>query len=203
MEFKELDKILREIYRYYQEIRNGWMKCNDYQQINLSKKFVIDVMDSSRCPELLQVIFNHRAFLFENVVSISILLAIENCESRVKNQNSLESKLATYCGQNHENGEIALKKCVNDLYGIRYILKDNSDLLEIKNYVKNNFPKLKCIDSSNNDYKAIHVYFKEDNYDFPWELQIWNPEDEQSNKKSHEKYKQGYTTWESESIKEV
>lgn len=43
----------------------------------------------------------------------------------------------------------------------------------------------------------------EDNYDFPWELQIWNPEDEQSNKKSHEKYKQGYTTWESESIKEV
>lgn len=115
MEFKELDKIIREIYRYYQEIRNGWMKCNDYQQINLSKKFVIDVMDSSRCPELLQVIFNHRAFLFENVVSISILLAIENCESRVKNQNSLESKLATYCGQNHENGEIALKKCVLNL----------------------------------------------------------------------------------------
>ena len=39
---------------------------------------------------------------------------------------------------------------------------------------------------------------KEDNYIFPWELQIWRIEDSNLNKISHRKYKQAYTKWEKE-----
>lgn len=57
---------------------------------------------------------------------------------------------------------------------------------------------LKCIDSSKKEYKATHIYFKQDNFNFQWELQIWNKIDEVNNIISHEKYKQDYAKWERE-----
>ena len=59
--------------------------------------------------------------------------------------------------------------------------------------------RYRCIDSSKFDYKAVHLYFKENNQSFPWELQIWNMCDMDSNFSSHKKYKQEYTAWEKES----
>ena len=45
---------------------------------------------------------------------------------------------------------------------------------------------------------ATHMYFKENNYSFQWELQIWDKKHYESNIISHENYKQGYTKWEEE-----
>ncbi len=56
--------------------------------------------------------------------------------------------------------------------------------------------KFKCIDSSKNDYVATHIYFKKDNYNFQWELQIWDKKHEKFNYLSHKEYKQMYTDWE-------
>ena len=95
-----------------------------------------------------------------------------------------------------------LKKCINDLYGIRYIFKEDIELSKIIEHVKEKYPKLRYIDSSKNGYRAVHLYFYKDNFDFPWELQIWNTKDINNNRHLHEKYKQGYTVWEKESIKE-
>lgn len=57
------------------------------------------------------------------------------------------------------------------------------------------------LDSSKQDYRAIHLYFKKDNYSFPWELQIWNECDSERNLISHKKYKQEYTAWEKKNKK--
>ncbi|MGU5731114.1 hypothetical protein ACV1DR_19710 [Aeromonas jandaei] len=39
-------------------------------------------------------------------------------------------------------------------------------------------------------YRGLHVYFKnKSNYFFPWELQIWDAADIQSNIDNHEKFK--------------
>ena len=89
-----------------------------------------------------------------------------------------------------------INKCCNDLFGIRIIIKEDYSLEEIINHVKACYPDLKVIDSSKNEYKAIHVYFSENNYSFPWELQIWTEKYEMKNLNSHKKYKQGYTIWE-------
>lgn len=76
-------------------------------------------------------------------------------------------------------------------------MKKVEELDEIINYIKNNFPDLKVINSSKGYYKAVHVYFgKGNNYLFQWELQVWLERDQISNLLSHHKYKQDYVKWE-------
>lgn len=117
---------------------------------------------------------------------------------RAKLRNSIEFKIKNYI-LNHENGEIPINKCLNDLFGIRIICKKEISNAQINELIRNKFPNLKCIDSSKKDYKATHIYFKKDNFSFPWELQIWNEINEKNNIYSHEKYKQDYVRWEKES----
>ena len=96
-------------------------------------------------------------------------------------------------------GKEPINKCYNDLFGIRIILDKKIEFDEIKEYVENNYKNIKVIHSLRGDYKATHLYFKEDNFSFQWELQIWNKEDEECNINSHKNYKQDYIKWENES----
>lgn len=58
---------------------------------------------------------------------------------------------------------------------------------------------MKCIDASKSvGYTAAHIYFSNNNYEFPWELQIWRAADETNNIELHKIYKQDYTKWETE-----
>ena len=116
---------------------------------------------------------------------------------RTKAKNSIEYKIKNYI-ENHENGKVPINKCLNDLFGIRIICTKKIENEQIKQLVKLKFKHLKCIDSSKQDYKATHIYFRQDNFNFQWELQIWNKEDEMNNINSHEKYKQDYIKWEKE-----
>lgn len=120
--------------------------------------------------------------------------------ARVKAQNSIEYKIQNYKTEKHEYGKVPINKCFNDLFGIRIILDSLLSFDQISSFIESTYPgKYKCIDSSKNAYKAVHLYFKKSNQSFPWELQIWNACDVESNFNSHKKYKQEYTTWEKES----
>ena len=119
-------------------------------------------------------------------------------DGRVKAQNSIEYKIENYICS-HEGGKIPIKKCFNDLFGVRVIINDDFEHSDIKKYVDQNNLGYKCIDSSKNMYKATHIYFERGNFFFSWELQIWNKKDEETNYKSHKEYKQEYTKWENES----
>ncbi|UXV35111.1 hypothetical protein MUA90_00765 [Staphylococcus sp. IVB6181] len=55
---------------------------------------------------------------------------------------------------------------------------------------------IKTTYNDKNGYKAVHIYLRgENNKCFPWEIQIWNSKDEESNRESHSKYKQDYLKW--------
>lgn len=204
MGFSTLDDLIREIIDIHNEIASIWEKSEDYRKINLAKKCVVDVMDLRRHPEYLEYIFKYKSFLSDKVVEYSLKLGADGFESRVKTQNSIENKLSTYMKKTQNDcsdfleGRIPIKKCLNDLFGIRYIIKEEISLELIKNHIKIQFPKLKTIVALRDGYRAIHVYFQRDNYIFPWELQIWRIEDSNLNKISHRKYKQAYTKWEKE-----
>ncbi|MBQ5995465.1 MAG: hypothetical protein IJL63_06390 [Clostridia bacterium] len=120
--------------------------------------------------------------------------------SRVKSQNSIEAKIQGYRStEGHEYGKVPIIKCLNDLFGVRIILKTPLTFEEIYGFISDKYgKKYKCIDSSKYEYKATHLYLKKDNTTFPWELQIWNDCDRASNFASHKKYKQAYTNWEKE-----
>ncbi len=165
----------------------------------MDKKLVRDLYNN---PLLLSIVFNYRNLILETVDNPSMLFSDLNLKSeissRLKNVNSIQFKIEDYY-KNHQGGKIPVNKCLNDILGIRIILKENVSLDNIISYVEKKFPDLKVIDSSKKDYKAIHIYFgKGNNYLFRWKLQIWLEKDEINNLISHHRYKQDYIKWEKE-----
>lgn len=196
---EELDKLINFIQKEYLEFNEKWKQSSYYAKINLKNNLVCDLLSNEI---MLNIIFSYREFINENNIQLVMDFKqfnneISKVNIRTKTKNSIEYKIKNY-NENHENGKIPIEKCLNDLFGIRIICTERLKYNQIINFIKEKYRDLKCIDSSKKEYKAIHIYFKEDNFNFQWELQIWNKEDEINNINSHEKYKQDYVKWEKE-----
>lgn len=195
--FENIDAVIEIIKEYDDFCINVWdlyMMDNPSQRINLKKKLVCDIESNGNIEKN---IFACRELLNDHISALTFRLLtkgdIKGLSYRVKNKNSVEYKISNYC-QYHENGKVPINKCINDLMGFR-IVSDyvfNNDILT--SHIREQ--GIKCIDSSKDEYRAIHTYFERDNFSFPWELQIWMKKDEASNLDSHKRYKQGYTSWE-------
>ena len=197
--FEELEKLIDFIQIEYIEFNKKWQNSNNYSKINFRNNLVCDLLSNEL---ILDTIFNYREFINESNIQLLMDFKQFNTENskvniRTKTKNSIEYKIKNYT-ENHENGKIPIDKCLNDLFGIRIIMNNRLDYNQIINFISKKYKNLKCIDSSKKEYKATHVYFKQDNFNFQWELQIWNKEDENNNINSHEKYKQDYVKWEKE-----
>ena len=184
----------------YEIINSEWL--NNHKKINMRKLRVSNIYNNQ---DFLSYVHEYREFLSTKVKEMTDKIVISSFENkiytRIKTSNSVEYKLYNYM-KNHENGKIPVNKCLNDLFGIRMIFNRNVTYDEIDGFIKNNFPKLKCIKSIKKDYNAIHIYFENDNnYYFEWELQIWDVLHEESNLVSHNKYKQDYIIWENNKAK--
>lgn len=195
----ELEKLISFIQTEYIEFNKKWQKSNYYTKINLKNNLVCDLLDNE---EILNTIFNYRDFINKSNIKLLMDFKLFNNEKvkvnvRAKTKNCIEYKIKDYI-QNREEGKIPINKCLNDLFGIRIILEEEITNKQIMELIKTKFKNLKCIDSSKKEYKATHIYFKQDNFNFQWELQIWNKKDENNNIISHEKYKQDYARWEKE-----
>lgn len=196
----ELENLIEFIQIEYTDLSDKWEESNYYAKINWKNTLVYELLENEKT---LNIIFNYREFINENNIKLVMDFKqfntdIAKVNIRAKLRNSIEFKIKNYI-LNHENGEIPINKCLNDLFGIRIICKKEISNAQINELIRNKFPNLKCIDSSKKDYKATHIYFKKDNFSFPWELQIWNEINEKNNIYSHEKYKQDYVRWEKES----
>lgn len=198
---ESLEKLIYTIQEEYNNINVKWNNQERDKKINLKNKLVKDIIKENN---IKSKIFAYRNFINDNIIDFTIKLQNEDfkdCKinTRVKTQNSIEYKTQNYY-KNHENGEIPINKCFNDLFGIRIILEQNVEHKQIQKFIKEKSEKVKCVNSSKEkgNYKATHIYFSNNNYSFPWELQIWNEEDEQNNLKAHKNYKQDYVKWEAE-----
>ena len=197
--YEKLKIIIDNIQNQYINITNEWFNKTNNEQVNLKKHQVRDLnSDGSIYKNINDYIkfINDKCSTIANDLPISAKFKIT---SRVKSQNSIESKIGNYLTSSHENGKIPIIKCFNDLFGIRVIIDEHLTFEEIYDFIYKNYgEKYKCINSSKGKYKATHIYFKQSNYSFPWELQIWNQSDCKGNFESHKKYKQNYTNWEQE-----
>ena len=197
----ELTELINYIYEKYIFISNEWSESDKYSIINMQKLRVDDIYNNQ---ELLDVVFNYRNFINEYAFELmnSIQALNGNISCRVKALNSIQFKIENY-KKNHEDGKVAIRKCLNDLFGIRIILQDDLNYESIKRYVDDKFPLLKCNIKQKDNYFAVHIYFgNDDNTKFQWELQIWSEKFKKNNYISHAKYKQEYTKWENENIRE-
>ncbi len=196
---EEIDKLKNYIQTKYLESNEKWIKSETYSKINLKNNTIFNLVNDEK---IQNTVFNYREFINEDSIQLIIDLnqfnsKIAKVNSRAKLKNSITYKIQNYF-KNHEQGNIPINKCLNDLFGIRMICFTPVTHNQIYELVKSKYKNLKCIDSSKQDYKATHIYFKKDNYSFQWELQIWNYQDESNNINSHEIYKQDYIKWEKE-----
>ncbi len=194
---KDLETLIYAINDNFLNFSQSWKENNSYKEINLKKKSVRSIVEKG---DILEIIYAYRAFLAEKTLELDMLFRKNiTCHSRVftrlKTPNSIRDKISKYTNLKDEKGGVPICNCLNDILGIRIIQDTETDIEQIKKFLKMKDMKLKCIDSSKGLYKAVHVYFKNTNFDFPWELQIWKKEDEESNMDSHAKYKQEYTKW--------
>ena len=202
-----IQKMIQIIWNKYVEITEIWKTSYTGFQFNLKHKTIKTVYNNS---EMCRTIIDYRNFLLEKFETIKEINFLSNTNvlsdftCRIKNLNSIDQKLTGYVNSSvHGFGEVPTIKCFNDLFGMRYIYDDNENVsLKTLQEAVNNLDltqNIKVIDSSKEaGYKAIHLYFKYDNQNFPWELQFWNRKDEQNNKENHERYKQQYTVREIE-----
>lgn len=201
--YKDIKSTIDFIQSIYSNITNEWLKT-ECSKVNLKKKCVSDIDLSEdiyfSINEYTKFLNGKCPFVADELNKLMIESYIS---SRVKSQNSIEAKIQGYrSAREHEFGKVPIIKCLNDLLGIRIILKTPLTFDEIYDFIRITYDdKYKCIDSSKLEYKATHLYFKDSNKTFPWELQIWNENNRESNFISHKKHKQAYTLWEKENKK--
>ncbi|SCV43802.1 hypothetical protein BQ1740_3720 [Bacillus subtilis] len=148
------------------------------------------------------ILLQHYAEKLEEIViysDLEYLYSDFDLRLRVKQPDSIINKLKYYRVGKPEKGKIPLKKCLNDLLGIRITIDsfdhNNECFKNTCDLLKNQY-KITCMDSSKGDYKAFHFYFYgESNRFFPWELQIWRNSDKVTNNRSHQLHKQEYKNW--------
>lgn len=195
---EDIEKLINFIIFEHEKYTKRWIKSDYYVKLNLKKTLIKDLISNEK---YMSIIFDYRKFLNEyNIELMNVFQRFNNksakVDTRVKAINSIEYKVKNYY-ENHNSGESPIIKCYNDLFGIRIIIKNEISYTEIEEFINKKYNKqVRVIKAVRNEYQAVHVYFKVDNYSFPWELQIWNEKDEMINKISHEKYKQDYAKWE-------
>ena len=198
--FDDLQNLIKYLRDKHIDITNEWLNEYSYS-INYKKKLVTHIDVDG---DIYNSVIDYVKFLTQKTPGIVLQLSdvcSNKVSARVKALNSIEYKIQNYKTSGHAFGKIPINKCLNDLFGIRIILEDYIDYGEIVEYLKKEYlySKYKCINSSKGNYKAAHFYFIEGSKSFPWELQIWNKCDVESNLASHKQHKQEYTNWEKES----
>lgn len=209
--YNDLDLMISFIIEHYKELCLQWKESHEDEQfVNLKKRTIKNVFAN--------ISINDYIFDYSKLVTFySIFICTDKinfnksqARSRAKTINSIDQKLELYNSSDHQNGNVPIIKCLNDLLGFRIIIDDDFTFYDIQNFIETNYSniegyKLRCIDSSKNGYYATHIYFtvKGSNYYFPCELQVWKKCDEKNNILSHKIYKQEYTNWEKLTREEI
>ncbi|MCQ2079775.1 MAG: hypothetical protein MJZ38_06965 [archaeon] len=202
-----LESLIQSILSAYKDTNTEWRmhaQIQNFPMFNQKKYRVSDLGDN---PSFFESIYGYTTFLNQNHKPES-LFNIEGdgylLTCRVKNQNSIQDKYNEYSMERRQKiGDVNVNKCFNDLFGIRVIYNINELKKENIQYLEERYPiKINERSVPPNDsgygYTAIHIYFKEDNTTFQWELQIWLAKHRESNLKSHSHHRYKYSKWEKE-----
>lgn len=211
---KKKEELIGSIAKYLGKVNSIYLQLDNSaivnnKKVNLKSEQVKRISldnDAEFYFGFFDAIYKYREILKQNIAEEGLKLIDESnntkiyVESRIKNINSIFSKIYQYIKEKDEHGSVAIIKCLNDLFGarvevpvlktkdLRDIIRQASDRANIKSIIKN---------ASKQGYCAIHLYFVKDNYSFRWEIQFWLSKDDKKNRESHAKYKQAYTSWES------
>jgi hypothetical protein len=177
-------QLVSEINRLHRDFSKDYFETGKIDKINLSR-----TIRHVPVPH----IYKYRLTLHE---SINDYLMTANIDIkyfyRVKTRESIDDKVARF---SIREDQYPVNNWLNDIFGARIILTADEitavmdlldgwqDELNLKNWYLRD----------KEGYRGLHIYFKnKNNFYFPWELQIWDAEDIQSNIQNHEKFKRNF-----------
>jgi hypothetical protein len=180
----QVKQLVSEINRLHREFSNDYFETGKIEKINLSR-----IIKHVPVPH----IYKYRLTLHE-CINDYLMTANINIKYfyRVKTRESIDDKIERFSSR---EDQYPVNNWLNDIFGVRIILTDDEiksvmDLLDDwqdKLSLKNWYLRDK------EGYRGLHIYFKnKSNFYFPWELQIWDTKDIQSNIQNHEKFKRNF-----------
>ncbi|CCF04149.1 hypothetical protein LT978_16390 [Bacillus amyloliquefaciens] len=203
-----LHQLILEINQLHSDFSTNFSLKQDVKHVHLKKTQIRHVTEVTEKRNIFSIdndffiLLQHYADKLEDIViynDLEYLYSEFDLRLRVKQPDSIVNKLKYYRVGKKESGQIALRKCLNDLLGIRITIDsfdhNNKCFQDMCELLKKQY-KINCMDSSKGDYKAFHFYFYgESTFFFPWELQIWRTDDKEANNRSHQLHKQAYKGW--------
>lgn len=171
-----------------------------YNQIYFAKNPKIYMMNKLSCTEALNedILFsipNYLKVLQQykmDTVNDSCRCFLPYIRYRVKRYATVSQKLEAKSLLEKSDGSYKIGKVINDLMGFRIILpniNENKNKIElILMFYKDKGTISRYYYREDKSYRAFHCYFKESNKTFPWELQIWDIQDEMKNIYSHSEH---------------
>ncbi|MFL2439742.1 GTP pyrophosphokinase (plasmid) [Bacillus thuringiensis] len=180
----KVEHFIYEINQLHKEVSQDYFETNKEERYNLSKTITHVPVD---------YILDYRLNLHECINDylmrgLSPLFFVY----RVKTHESIMDKLERYA--NREN-KYPVNGWLNDIFGCRLIV-DTETMELIENTLdkwKEQFNLKNWYKKDKDGYKAIHVYFKnQNNVYFPWELQIWDEKDKKQNIQAHRSQKRKF-----------
>lgn len=180
----QVKQLVSEINRLHRKFSVDYFELGKIEKINLSRTIAHVAVPH---------IYKYRLTLHECINDYLMTAAIElKYFYRVKTRESIDDKIARFSSC---EDQYPVNNWMNDIFGARIILSADEihavmalldewqDELELKNWYLR----------EKEGYRGLHIYFKnKSNFYFPWELQIWDAEDLQSNIHNHEKFKRNF-----------
>ena len=180
----QIKQLVSEINRLHLAFSNDYFETGKIEKINLAKTI-------AHVP--VHHVYRYRLTLHESINDYLMAADIDiRYFYRVKTRESIDDKIARFAAR---EDQYPVNNWLNDIFGARIVLNDAEiqsvmdvldgwqDELSLKNWYLRD----------KEGYRGLHVYFKnKSNFFFPWELQIWNAKDLQSNIDNHEKFKRNF-----------
>lgn len=177
-------QLISEINRLHLDFSNDYFETAKIEKVNLSK-----TIKHVPAPH----IYKYRLVLHE---SINDYLMTANIDIkyfyRVKTRESIDDKISRFSSR---EDQYPVNNWLNDIFGARIILpaSEIDEIMELLDGWQEELGLKNWYLRDKTGYKGLHVYFKnKSNFYFPWELQIWDVADLESNIKNHEKFKRNF-----------
>lgn len=182
--FNQVKQLVGEINRLHLEFSNDYFETGKIDKINLSKTI-------THVP--VSHIYKYRLTLHESVNDYLMTANIDiKYFYRVKTRESIDDKVERF---SNRADQYPVNNWLNDIFGARIVLTADeiNQVMDVLDTWQDEFGLKNWYLRDKEGYRGLHIYFKnKSNVFFPWELQIWDAVDVQSNISNHEKFKRNF-----------
>ncbi|WFE68931.1 GTP pyrophosphokinase [Thiomicrospira sp. R3] len=177
-------QLVSEINRLHLAFSNDYFETGKVAKINLSRT----IRHVPASP-----IYQYRLTLHECINDYLMTANIDiKYFYRVKTRESIDDKITRF---SMREDQYPVNNWLNDIFGARIILNADeiNSVMDLLDAWQDELGLKNWYLRDRQGYRGLHIYFKnKNNFYFPWELQIWDEQDIQSNIKNHEKFKRNF-----------